>query len=81
MRQTKRFEFSSEYAANSVAKGDFLYTTSAEFDYCAWSGRFRKTSTLKEFEVEEIIEERILPRDLSQCRNGGDYYYYTWIVR
>ena len=77
----KRFEFSSEEAAKSVEVGDFLYTTSAEFDFCALSGNFEKTSTSCDFEVEEIIEERITPKDPLKSWNGGDYYYHTWIVR
>ena len=76
----KIFEFSSEDAAESVKVGNRLYTTSAEFDFCALRGRFVKTSILREFEVEEIIEKRITPKDPSQSRDGGDYFYYSWRV-
>lgn len=76
----KTFYFEKQSIANDIQVGDRLYTTSAEFDYCAGSGIFAKTSCKKEFFVKELVSERIVPNDPSQSTDGGDYYYYVFVV-
>ena len=74
------FDFKDTQTASLVKEGDRLTTTSAEFDFCSFSGKFETTTHAESFSVRELKKERIIPNDPSKSRNGGDYYFNTYLV-